>query len=328
MKIRVIGAGFYGCHIGLELLREGHDVTIYELQDDIFKGASGSIPARIHEGYHYPRSKKTRDACHTHAEEFAKHYEDFIHSVKTNIYAIAKDRSMVDFEQYVSTLERENKFEIIEEPSKYGLQNVEGALLTEERHIVTDEVREYFKKELKSVLRFNALPSAIDSPEYDVTVDATFCAYDNESIDRYEPCVVGAIEGDPTIAVTIMDGPFGSLYPWNPKRNLSSISSAKFSPFSKTCRTYAEAKAILSNLTKWDLQKQICGMSADLARYYPPLEKYIVRDVMLSIRAMPLSGADTRLVDVIKVGKTGIRIRAGKIDAVVSAARTIKEMIK
>lgn len=327
MKIRVIGAGFYGCHIGLELLRAGHDVKIFESQPDIFKGASGSIPARIHEGFHYPRSKKTRDACHNHAIEFTRHYADFIRNIDTNIYAIAKDRSLVDFDQYVSTLERENRFEIIKDPSKYGLQNVEGAILTEERHIVTDEVKEYFRKELHSVLNFNVVPEEIDSPLFDITIDATFCAYDNKSIDRYEPCVVGLLEGDTSHAITIMDGPFGSLYPWNPKNNLCSLSSAKFSPFSKTCRTYTEAQAILNSLTRWEKTRQIGDMSEDLARYYPELKKYKIAGVMSSIRAMPLSGADTRLVDVVKVGNTGIRIRAGKIDAVVQAARIIKEMI-
>ena len=327
MKIRIIGAGFYGCHIGLSLLREGHDVHVFESKDSIFKGASGCIPARIHQGFHYPRSKKTRDACQAHAREFEEFYADFIKEIPTNIYAIAANKSLVDFDQYVHTLMPEVDFEIIKDPSAYGLENVEGAILTQEKHIVTDEVRRFYQSALDGHITYGYKPDGIDDPEYDVTIDATFCAYDNESIDRYEPCVVGILEGSIDVAVTIMDGPFGSLYPWNPALQLSSLSSAKFSPFSKSCRTWQEANLILQQLTERDKDRQIGAMFDDVCHFYPALRNYNIVNVLSSIRAMPLSGADTRLIDIIRVGETGIRIRAGKIDAVVEASQRIKEMI-
>ena len=66
MKIRVLGGGFYGCHIALSLIRDGHIVELHEVADRLFSGASGNIPARLHCGAHYPRSKLTRDACRDH----------------------------------------------------------------------------------------------------------------------------------------------------------------------------------------------------------------------------------------------------------------------
>jgi len=48
---------------------------------------------------------------------------------------------------------------------------------------------------------------------------------------------------------------------------------------------------------------------------------------MLSIRAMPLSASDTRLVHVVKQSDKRIRIRAGKIDAVVEAGDEIKRLM-
>lgn len=327
MNIRIVGAGFYGCHIALELMRDGHKVTVFESKDDIFKGASGSIPARVHQGFHYPRSKKTRDACQAHAKEFSEFYSDFIRTISSNIYAVAENKSLVDFDQYVSTLKHEVEFEELREPEEYGLRHVEGAILTQENHIVTDKVRDFYKHVLGSQIQFGVVPEKIDDPSYDVTIDATFCAYDNKSIDRYEPCVVGLLEGPTDIAVTIMDGPFGSVYPWNPDEGLVSLSSALFTPFAKTCRTYEEAKAILDDLSEDDRRRRVKEMMDDLSYYYPALQNYKFKDALTSIRAMPLSGADTRLVDVIRVGKTGIRIRAGKIDAVVQATRIIKGMI-
>lgn len=327
MNIRIVGAGFYGCHIALELMRDGHKVTVFESKDDIFKGASGSIPARVHQGFHYPRSKKTRDACQAHAEEFSAFYSEFIRTIPTNIYAIAENKSLVDFGQYVSTLSHEVEFEEMREPEEYGLRHVEGAILTRENHIVTDKVRDFYKHVLGGQIKFGVVPDAIDDPDYDVTIDATFCAYDNRSIDRYEPCVVGLLEGPTDIAVTIMDGPFGSVYPWNPEEGLVSLSSALFTPFTKTCRTYQEAKALLDDLSDDDRKRRVKEMMDDLSYYYPALQNYKIKNALTSIRAMPLSGADTRLVDVIRVGETGIRIRAGKIDAVVQATRIIRGML-
>lgn len=327
MKIRVLGAGFYGAHIAIALIEAGHGVQVHEINGRIFDGASGKIPARLHQGFHYPRSKKTRMACQKHVPEFMKHYGQFTHGVKTNIYAIAQDASMVDYPQYVDTLTNEVPFGEIA-PEAYGLKNVEGALLTQERHIVTDQVKAYFEEKLKDHITYYKAAGVVDSPDYDLTIDATFCANDSAGIDRYEPCVVGVLGGPTDIAVTIMDGPFSSLYPWNEKKGLSSISSAKWTPFSKTCKTWEEAKYLLDHLDKREVIDQAYGMINDLSGYYPDLKKnYHIVDTMISIRAMPLSGADARLVDVVKIGDKALRVRAGKIDAVIQAARMILKAI-
>ena len=59
MNVAIIGAGWYGCHIGLYLKQQGHDIKIFEKNSDIFLGSSGSNQFRLHTGYHYPRSSET-----------------------------------------------------------------------------------------------------------------------------------------------------------------------------------------------------------------------------------------------------------------------------
>lgn len=327
MKIRVLGAGFYGCHIATELISAGHEVHVHEINDTIFGGASGKIPARLHLGFHYPRSKKTREACQKHVPEFMARYARFTRAVRTNIYAIAENASLVDYPQYIDTLTDEVPFAEVD-PDVYGLKHVEGAILTDERHIVTDEIKAYFERALGPYITYNKASGIVDNPDYDLTVDATFCANDSAGIDRYEPCVVGLLQGPVDTAVTIMDGPFSSLYPWHEEKGLSSLSSAKWTPFSKECKTWGEAKYILDHLTTKEVVAQAQGMFEDLGNYYPALHaKYQIANVMVSIRAMPLSGADTRLVDIVKVGEKAVRVRAGKIDAIVQAANSILKMI-
>lgn len=326
MNIRIIGAGFYGCHIATALLADGHKVTILELKNEIFGGASGRIPARLHQGFHYPRSKRTRDACRAHLPQFMEVYGRFTRQVSRNVYAIAEGGSTVDFPQYVDTLKDEVDFAEVR-PEFYGLTNVEGAVLTGERHLLISDVREHFEEKLSDNIFCGCRPGTVDDPDFDLTIDATFCAYDSAGVDRYEPCIVGLLYGDTDQAVTIMDGPFSSLYPWDEERELCSISSAKLTPLTKQCRTWAEAKAMLDALSENDITLRVEEMVDDLGQYYSAVHNFEIVGGMTSVRAMPLSGADTRLVDVVDIGEKAVRIRAGKIDAVVHAAELIRERL-
>lgn len=331
MKIRILGAGWYGCHIAITLMRAGHEVEIHESKDIIFAGASGSIPARLHLGFHYPRSAATREACQKHSKEFMSHYKHLTRLVPLNIYAIAKGDSMVDFGQYVKTMSGEVDFIKVDEDDigVYGLQNVEGALLTGECHVVPSLARQYFEDNIGQKIIYDSRPELVDDPAYDWTIDCTFCANDSAGVDRYEPCIVGLLRGPTDRAVTIMDGPFSSLYPWDEDNRLNSLSSAKWSPFSKTCKTWKEANEIIETISPSMIGRHLDGMMDDIKAYYPDAAtKYEFHGYRLSIRAMPKSGADSRLVEIIRVGDKAMRVRAGKIDAVISAAKFIKEIIQ
>lgn len=329
MRIRVLGGGFYGCHLSLVLLRDGHEVELHEIKDHLFSGASGNIPARLHLGApHYPRSSATQAACREHQAAFLTVYGRLTRPVPVNIYAVAQDRSLIDFGTYRRMLGGECEFITLYDPAEFGLLSVEGAVMVPERHIVTDEARAYFERELGSVVRTNTAPGDLDTPLWDVTIDATFAANSAAGVDRYEPCLVLLLSGPTDRAVTIVDGPFPSLYPWNEDRGLCSLSSARFTPFSKDCRTWAEANALLNALSARDVEEQGVRMINSMAEFYPTIRDYYeVADYRLSIRAMPLSGADTRLVDVARVGERSLRVRAGKIDAILHAERAVKEMI-
>lgn len=327
MRVRVLGCGFYGAHIGLSLLRDGHSVEIHEVAPHIFAGASGAIPARLHTGAHYPRSRLTRAACQDHAEGFMVRYGHLTRAVPVNIYAIAAGRSLVDFDQYVGTLRGEIEFLTVHDPAEFGLRNVEGAIQVNERHIVTDKARAWFERELGDAVKLNTPPGEVDDPRWDWTIDCTFCANESAGVDRYEPCLVVLLSGPTDRAVTVMDGPFGSLYPWNGDRGLCSLSSAKWTPFSKACRTWAEARALLDGLSPSEIESRAQGMVESMSEYYPAIWGFRVVEHRLSIRAMPASGADSRLVDVARVGDRALRVRAGKIDAVIAAEAEVRRLM-
>ena len=55
----VIGGGFYGCMLAAHLRQAGGRVVLCEKHDDILERASHTNQARVHNGYHYPRSMLT-----------------------------------------------------------------------------------------------------------------------------------------------------------------------------------------------------------------------------------------------------------------------------
>lgn len=326
MKIRVLGAGWYGAHLASALIADGHAVEVHEIADKIFSGASGGNPARLHKGFHYPRSRLTRAACQDHADRFEATYGHLTSGIAVNLYAVAANDSLMDFGTYCQVLRGEVEF-IVVKPEEFGLRNVEGAVLTGERHIVIDRARRHFEAALKDRVHFGVKHDEVNDPAWDLTIDCTFCSYDAENIDRFEPCVTVILRGDPHKAVTIMDGPFGSVYPWNESRRMLSLTSASLTPISKTCRTYAEARAILDKQTESDLKRRAWAMLRQMEHFWPGVIDYEIWDFKRSIRAMPRSAADARLVDVVRVGDRAVRVRAGKIDAIFHAEKVIKEMI-
>lgn len=322
MKIRVLGGGLYGCHVAAALLDKGHDVELHEIADRLFSGASGNIPARLHCGAHYPRSKLTREACQAHFDRFMAAYGDFTRGIPCNVYAVATN-SLLDFGTYVQLMRAEIPCIPIYRPEELGIREVEGAILTGERHIIVDKLREHFASRLESVVRFNQPPSIVDDDRWDATIDATFCSHESQSIDRYEVCLTVLLRGPVDRAVTIMDGPFPSIYPWDEERGLSSLTSARHTVL-HTAYSYEDATSWRDKFAKGCADDAAILMRGQMNEFYPAvLRDYEHVDNRIAIRAMPNSKADARLIDVIRTGDCGIRIRAGKLDAVFAAETSI-----
>ena len=55
----IIGAGLYGLYSALFCCRKGQRVLVLEYESAPFKRATYINQARVHQGYHYPRSIST-----------------------------------------------------------------------------------------------------------------------------------------------------------------------------------------------------------------------------------------------------------------------------
>jgi glycine/D-amino acid oxidase-like deaminating enzyme len=86
----VIGAGFFGVEIALELRRLGlRRIMVVEREPGILRRASAINQARIHNGYHYPRSLATAERSRANFETFVHDYSEAVLTGMQHVYAVA-----------------------------------------------------------------------------------------------------------------------------------------------------------------------------------------------------------------------------------------------
>jgi len=321
MKIKIMGGGWYGCSIGLYLRELGHEITIYEKGDRLFCGASSNNQSRLHLGFHYPRCAKTREASIQGHKLFMDTFPQLSTPVPCNIYAIA-DTSLIDYQSYLSVLRESGSpfFEV--NPASYNLTNLEGAVQCPERLIHQDAARTFFEEVLKDNIVLNTPARRHDQSEW--TVDCTFGAFGSEGIDVYEPCIMHLYDGPDHMAITVMDGPFASIYPWY--TGGISLTAVNYTPLLK-CDDYPMAEACLAELDDNGVQKNRECMESVIKGYIPFFnDMWKWKRYVTSIRGVPPSRADSRQCIVLNEGRF-IQVQPGKIDAIFSAARRVREII-
>jgi glycine/D-amino acid oxidase-like deaminating enzyme len=106
VDVVIIGGGFYGCSVGHALARAGESVLLLESRDALLLRASYVNQARIHHGYHYPRSLLTALRSSVNFPRFVADYGDCIDSSFDKYYAIARSLSNVTADQFVRFCER------------------------------------------------------------------------------------------------------------------------------------------------------------------------------------------------------------------------------
>jgi glycine/D-amino acid oxidase-like deaminating enzyme len=102
----VIGGGFYGCCIAIFFRRAGDDVVLLEGQPELLTRASYNNQARVHGGYHYPRSILTGKSCVTSCPLFVEVFPESVTKGFTKLYGIARVNSRVTAAQFAGFCRR------------------------------------------------------------------------------------------------------------------------------------------------------------------------------------------------------------------------------
>lgn len=148
----ILGAGLYGLYAAVQCGRKGQKVLVLEYDEKPFSRATYINQARVHMGYHYPRSLATAKKS---ADYYRRFHEDFgfaIHDQFMQVYATSAAFSWTNadaFKQFCRAADI--RCEELS-PSVYFKNDVcDGAFLTEEDTYDAGLIRQYYIEELSKL---------------------------------------------------------------------------------------------------------------------------------------------------------------------------------
>ena len=261
----IVGAGLYGLYSALYCGRKGQSVIVLEIEAAPFTRATYINQARVHMGYHYPRSLSTAMKSAGYFKRFVEDFGFCIHDSFQQIYATSSHFSWTDAEEFRKFC-RSADIPCMDLPVEQYFQPglCDGAFLTEEytydAHILRDYLMEEigklpnvtvcFKREITRIVRQSDVYEiyAVHLGQEEIykapfVLNATYASVNQvlsrvEGIDardfglKYELCEIILCSVDEKlkdIGLTVMDGPFFSIMPFG-KTGYHSLTSVTFTP--------------------------------------------------------------------------------------------------
>lgn len=254
----VIGAGLYGLYSALFLGKQGMKVLVLEADERPFMRATYINQARVHMGYHYPRSLSTAEKSAHYFERFVKEYSFCINREFKKVYAISGQFSMTNGEQFVRFCKTANIPCEEVNPNKFFRKGTcEGAYLTCEytydAHILCRDLLDKIEKNNNITVQYSSAVTGlvkldktyevmVDDKVYEtpVLINTTYASVNqilNMAKERlykikYELCEIILVKAGEMLddyGITVMDGPFFSVMPFG-KTGLHSLTSVTFTP--------------------------------------------------------------------------------------------------
>jgi|GEM_PF-16718 len=145
----IIGGGLYGLYSALYCGRKGMKVQVLEMDAAPFERATYINQARVHMGYHYPRSLTTAVKSAGYFRRFNEDFGFSVHSKFDQVYATSAQFSWTDAEQFMDFC-RAADIRCDEVPvSKYFKPGMcDGAFMTEEYTYDAHVLREHLLAEI------------------------------------------------------------------------------------------------------------------------------------------------------------------------------------
>ena len=146
----IIGGGIFGVYAAIHFAENNKKVCLVEKESELLKKASIVNQARLHSGYHYPRSIATAKIANEYKERFTIEHKPFINFKFKKYYAIDKYASFTSSEQFERFCEYlKIKAEKVKEHNLFDLSRIEELYLTEEYSYDPIMIAEYYKQKIK-----------------------------------------------------------------------------------------------------------------------------------------------------------------------------------
>lgn len=129
----IIGAGLYGLYAATFCGKKDEKVLVLEYDKKPFSRATYINQARVHMGYHYPRSFSTAIKSAHYFDRFCEEYGFSIHEQFEQIYATSKKFSWTNAEQFKKFCDAANiKCQELNPDAYFKSGMCDGAFLTKE----------------------------------------------------------------------------------------------------------------------------------------------------------------------------------------------------
>ncbi|MDE7324502.1 MAG: FAD-binding oxidoreductase [Lachnospiraceae bacterium] len=259
----IIGAGLYGLYAAYFCAKRGQHVLVLECDDAPFKRATYINQARVHQGYHYPRSLSTAMKSAGYFERFNEDYGFCINRAFQKVYATSSEYSWSDGTQFKKFCEAAQiPCEELHPDNFFKEGMCDGAFLTREYTYDAMILRDYFLDRIKETENLVRVHYGVRVEQIEKTQDA-YVLYVNENgslhkystgfllnaayastnqiLDmlgyekfgiKYELCEIILCDVNEKLkeyGFTVMDGPFFSIMPFG-KTGLHSLTSVTFTP--------------------------------------------------------------------------------------------------
>lgn len=307
----IIGGGFYGASIAIYLAKQRglKRIVLVERESALLTRASYNNQARIHNGYHYPRSFTTAYRSSINLPRFVKDWPDAVKQDFTKLYAIARRNSNVTAKQFVRFCKEIGaKIEPADQTMRQLFEPhlIEDVFLVEEYAFDSRKLANWAEIELNECgikLRLETRVTAIskgsdalrivmraqDGSESEVASSYVFnCTYSGlnqfkgdfpgtTTHLKQEVTEMALIQAPPELAglgITVMDGPFFSMMPF-PARGLHTLSHVRYTPHMH----WNDQRGIdpYQKLNDYERTTRVDRMIRDVERYLPAVHdaKYV-----------------------------------------------------
>lgn len=255
----IIGGGLYGLYAARHCGRKGESVLVLEKDAGPFSRATTINQARVHMGYHYPRSLSTALRSAGYFQRFVEDFPGCIKSDFEQVYATSSHFSWTNAPEFRRFCAAANIRCDDVPPERYFNPGMcDGAYLTTEYTYDAGLLRRQLMDDLAVLpgvqLRYGSPVTAIEqkgghwkvmsadgrSEEAGYVLNAAYASvnevnalagFEPFSI-KYELCELILCEVDEAledVGITVMDGPFFSIMPFG-RTGLHSLTSVTFTP--------------------------------------------------------------------------------------------------
>ncbi len=256
----IIGAGLYGLYSAVFCAKKGEKVLVLECDDRPFSRATYINQARVHMGYHYPRSLSTAVKSRGYFDRFCEDYPDSIKNDFTKIYATSTNYSWTNAKCFRKFCNDCNIPCTEISPDSYFKEGLcDGSFITKEYTYDHKILLEYLYKDIEllgdfidiiyscEITSIQAVDKqyiielkdkrtfmsnfVLNSTYASVNQINTMAGFESFPI-KYELCEIilcrvnGLLDN---VGITVMDGPFFSIMPFG-KSGLHSLTSVTFTP--------------------------------------------------------------------------------------------------